>query len=212
VTGTDGDAGPAPSWTVRDGIRSNEPGAGADVATSQVRGAALEGADQSATRVEVLDFLASQPAPLERTNTTGHLTGSALVIDPRTLQVVVLFHHKLRRWLQPGGHADGDGDLARVAWREATEETGIVGLRVVEPAVHLDIHEVLPPREPPHLHLDVRFVVLAPPGAPLQGNHESDDLRWVDAEELPGLGADPGLVMLAARAVSVLRALPPGVA
>ena len=107
----------------------------------------------------------------------------------------------------PGGHADGDADLAHVAWREATEETGIEGLVVVVPAVHLDVHEVRPPSEDPHLHLDVRHLVLAPPGAVVAGNHESEALRWVQPDELPELGADDGLLELARRAGAVLDAL-----
>jgi len=142
-----------------------------------------------------------EPGPLDRTCRPGHLTGSALVVDPSNRRVLVLFHTKLQRWLQPGGHADGDGDLARVALREATEETGIEGLRVVEPAVDLDVHVVEPPAEDVHEHHDVRFLVVAPPGAVPVGNYESEALRWVSADELPALGADEGLLRLARRAL-----------
>ena len=75
------------------------------------------------------------------------------------------------------------------------------------PAVDLDIHEVRPPKEAPHLHLDVRFVVLAPPGATVVGNHESEALRWVVPEELPALGADEGLVRLTERGLALARRL-----
>lgn len=167
--------------------------------------ASLVGEEQEAVRSEVIAFLGEHDAALERTCRPGHLTGSALVVDPASGRVMVLFHRKLQRWLQPGGHADGDAALAHVAWREATEETGIEGLAVVVPAVHVDVHEVRPPHEDPHLHLDVRFVVLAPPGAEARGNHESEELRWVRTEDLPSLGADDGLVALAARAVEVLE-------
>lgn len=109
----------------------------------------------------------------------------------------MLFHRKLQKWLQPGGHADGDGNLAGVAWREATEETGIQGLRVILPAVHLDIHEVRPPTEPAHRHLDVRYLVVAPKGSLALGNHESEALRWVSFPELCDLTDEPGLIELA---------------
>ncbi|MBX3283861.1 MAG: NUDIX domain-containing protein [Actinobacteria bacterium] len=98
-----------------------------------------------------------------------------------------MLHRKLERWFQPGGHADGDANLAAVALREATEETGIARLRVVLPAIDLDVHRVEPPGEDPHLHLDLRFLVVAPQGAEEAGNHESLALRWVDEAGLDGL-------------------------
>jgi hypothetical protein len=39
----------------------------------------------------------------------GHGTGSVWIFDPRTRQVAMIFHNKLKRWLQPGGHAELDG-------------------------------------------------------------------------------------------------------
>lgn len=151
----------------------------------------------------MLDFVAAHPDALERTCAAGHLTASALVVDPADGRFVVLLHRKLGRWLQPGGHADGDDDLAAVALREAAEETGLAGLRVRTPAVDLDVHEVQPPGEPAHLHLDVRFVVDAPPGSaaagPPPGNDESHEVRWVSSAELDALGVDDSLRRLARR-------------
>ena len=161
---------------------------------------------QDAIRRRMIDFVVTHPDALHRSCVDGHLTASALVVDPSTEQVLILFHTKLQKWLQPGGHVDGDPDLAAGAWREATEETGILGLEVLVPPVDLDIHEVRPPAEPPHLHLDVRFAVVAPPGSSPVGNHESEALRWVGVDELPSLGADPGLVRLAERGLVAVRA------
>jgi 8-oxo-dGTP pyrophosphatase MutT (NUDIX family) len=155
--------------------------------------------DREAERRRVLALLDDHGAALaDRTTTPGHLTGSALVVDAAHERVLVLLHAKLRRWLQPGGHADGDHELAGVALKEATEETGIDGLRVVVPAVDLDVHAVdHGDALGEHLHLDLRFVVLAPPDAVERGNHESLGLRWVTLAELEALADEPGLVRLA---------------
>ena len=162
---------------------------------------------QARLRTEMLEFAAAHPGALHRSSTAGHFTGSALVLDPERGQVLVLLHTKLRKWLQPGGHTDGEANLARTAWREATEETGIDGLAVVGPLVDLDIHEVRPPREDAHLHLDVRYLVLAPAGAQPVGNHESEALRWVAPGQLEALGADEGLQRLARRGVALASRL-----
>ena len=143
-----------------------------------------------------------------RTCRPGHLTGSALVVDDAGSNTLLLLHAKLGRWLQPGGHADGDTNLMAVALREATEETGIEGLRIWPEPLHLDIHEVDPPGEDPHLHYDVRFLVQAPAGARPQGNHESQGLRWVPLGGLAEYGCDPGLVRLAELGAEALKQLP----
>ena len=164
----------------------------------------LEELDDPA-RDEFLRFTAEHDDALLRSCVTGHLTGSALVVDPVSERMLLLHHRKLQKWLQPGGHADGDGNLAAVALREATEETGIDGLRVVVPAIHLDIHVVEPQNEVPHLHYDVRFLVLAPEGAKAIGNLESTALRWVTLDELDALSDEPGLRLLARRGLEVAR-------
>jgi 8-oxo-dGTP pyrophosphatase MutT (NUDIX family) len=94
-----------------------------------------------------------------------------------------------------------------VALRESSEETGIAGLRVVGPAVDLDIHRVSPPGEPPHLHLDVRYLVVAPPGATARPNHESRALRWIAVDDLAELDVDAGTHRLARAALAALDEL-----
>ncbi len=172
-----------------------------DTARAQV--VATPVSDQGVAK-RFLELLSDGAVALEREHRPGHVTGSAMVLHSDRKRCLLLFHTKLRRWLQPGGHADGDGDLAHVAWREASEETGIVGLTVFQPAIDLDIHEVAPRGEDAHLHFDVRFVVLAPRDAVLDGNHESEDMRWVAFDDLARYGVDEGLKRLAAVAAEIV--------
>ena len=177
-------------------------GPATEVALALAALAELDTTDPAALRArrDVVRMIEGRVGAADRTTRPGHLTGSAFVVDAAGDRFVLLFHAKLRRWLQPGGHADGDTNLAAVALREATEETGIAGLRVDPVPIDVDVHEVRPPKEDAHLHLDVRFLVVAPDGAVLAGNHESTELRWVGWDELRSYDVDAGLVRLAAAA------------
>ncbi len=143
----------------------------------------------AAGAAEFLDFLASSPEAFERHHTVGHFTGSAWLVSADGRRVLLTHHRKLARWLQLGGHADGDRELSRVALREAEEESGLSGL-VVEPAIFdLDRHWI-PERkgEPGHWHYDVRFVVRVTTDEAFVVSAESLELAWRDVAEL---AADP---------------------
>lgn len=179
------------------------------VARASVAAALPGDASHEAARTDILSFIDAHPDALHRACAVGHLTGSALVVDPITRHLLLLFHAKVQRWLQPGGHADGDADLAHVALREAEEETGITGLSVVTPAIDLDIHlfHNAAGTEPDHLHLDVRYLVLAPPGAEPVTNHESEGLAWVAVDDLPRYEVDPGTIRMARAGLRALDLL-----
>jgi len=124
-------------------------------------------------------FLHTHANAFERSNLAGHFTGSAWLVSADGKRVLLMHHRKLARWLQPGGHADGEVDLAQVALREAQEETGVTGLLVDGGIFDLDRHRI-PARaqEPEHWHYDVRYVLRAVADESFVVNAESHALAW----------------------------------
>ncbi|PIB34395.1 hypothetical protein BFP72_02630 [Reichenbachiella sp. 5M10] len=122
----------------------------------------------------------------ERSLSHGHITASAWVLHPEEESVVLLHHKKLNRWLQPGGHADGDEDVVRVALKELEEETGLTDVDWLREGIFdLDIHRI-PARkaDPAHEHYDVRFAFVARQPDQLLKNEESNELAWIPLTEL----------------------------
>lgn len=138
-----------------------------------------------------MSLVAGQEDACQRSRLDGHLTGSAWLVSSDGRQALLMHHRKLGRWLQPGGHADGDWDLAAVALREAEEETGLSDLQVDPVIFDLDKHRI-PARAgvPEHWHYDLRFVVRATGSLNFSGNTESFELRWF---EIAKLAEDAGL-------------------
>jgi 8-oxo-dGTP pyrophosphatase MutT (NUDIX family) len=131
------------------------------------------------------NFLHAHANGFERSNLVGHFTGSAWLVSADGTRALLMHHRKLDRWLQPGGHADGDTDLSRVALREAQEETGLSGLRVEGGVFDLDRHRIAArANEPEHWHYDVRYVVRAGADESFVVNAESHALAWRPAVEV----------------------------
>lgn len=153
---------------------------------------------EAAMLAEYLPFIATHPDCLERSCLEGHLTASAWIVDPAHTRTLLTHHRKLDRWLQLGGHVDGETDLAAAALREAREESGLARLRLMSREVFdVDRHRI-PARgtEPAHWHFDVRFLIEADPAEPLKISSESKDLAWVRLEEVARLNPDESLARL----------------
>jgi 8-oxo-dGTP pyrophosphatase MutT (NUDIX family) len=130
--------------------------------------------------------LMKDPRAFHRDHLPGHITGSAWVLNQDRTKVLLVHHAKLNRWLQPGGHADGDEDVVGVALRELDEETGVKQVKPLMNGIFdLDIHPI-PLRKdfPQHDHYDVRFAFIADDREPLIVSEESHDVQWVLLREL----------------------------
>lgn len=153
---------------------------------------------EAAMTAGIIRFVEEHPDCLLRTCAPGHLTGSAWIVDALRRRVLLAHHRKLDKWLQPGGHADGDPDLLAVALREAREETGLTRLKPVSTEVFDVDRHWIPPRgdTPGHWHLDLRFLVEADPEEELMVSEESHDLMWVDLARVAALNPEESMLRM----------------
>jgi 8-oxo-dGTP pyrophosphatase MutT (NUDIX family) len=138
---------------------------------------------------EMLTFLAAHPDCFERALEIGHFTGSAWLENNDGSKALLMLHTKLDRWMQLGGHCDGDSDVLAVALKEAQEESGIMGIEPVTTAIFdIDVHLIpASSKHTAHYHYDVRFLLRVTSDEDFVQNSESKELRWIgkDPEELP---------------------------
>lgn len=137
--------------------------------------------------VEEFITLTEDPLAFSRERLEGHFTASAWIVNKTRTHALLTHHMKLNRWLQLGGHADGNENLMEVAMTEAREESGLISLKLVDSFI-FDIDKHLIPansRDPQHFHYDVRFLVEAAMDESLTVSAESKDLAWVNFDTVP---------------------------
>jgi 8-oxo-dGTP pyrophosphatase MutT (NUDIX family) len=155
-------------------------------------------AHEAAMAAEIIRFTEAHADCLLRSCVPGHLTGSAWVVSPDRTQTLLTHHQKLDKWLQLGGHADGDGDLLAVALREAREESGLTRVRAVSMEIFDCDRHLIPARksDPAHYHLDLRFLIEADPTEPLVISTESKALAWVDLARVTTLNPEESMARM----------------
>ncbi|MFP6809220.1 MAG: NUDIX hydrolase [Pseudomonadales bacterium] len=155
----------------------------------------------------LLRFVKGNEDCFERSLQAGHITGSAWVIDEHGEKTLLTHHRKLNNWFQPGGHADGDNDVSRVAMREAREETGLKNLFLVnEHIFDIDIHAI-PARkdEPKHYHYDCRFLIRCVGDHSYKVSEESHDLAWVVMVDIESVTKEKSILRMVEKSGKIKR-------
>ena len=144
-----------------------------------------------------IDFVTTHEDCFERHLEIGHITASAFIFDPSNKKTLLLHHKKLNKWLQPGGHCDGEKDTLSVAIKEVFEETGLVIENLSQEVFDLDIHTIPENKGvPEHEHFDVRYLLIADSTIPLVQNHETNQLNWVNLSEMGKYTTEESLVRM----------------
>lgn len=160
-------------------------------------------------RTVLLALVTNVPECFSRTHyTPGHITGSAFIVDPAKNRVLLHFHKRLARWLQMGGHDDGERSAKKTALREAKEESGLTEIRFLsEEILDVDVHPIPEWKtEPAHHHHDVRYALFTvTPQLVKKQDAESEDLAWFPFAEASQKMNEPGADRVLQRLSRMLR-------
>ena len=149
----------------------------------------------------MLAFLDAYPDCLTRDNNVAHMTASAWVVNPARDKVLMVYHNIYDSWSWTGGHADGDADLAAVAYREACEETGIKALKPLMdgPAslevITVDGHVKKGKYVSSHLHMNLTYLFEASEEQALTVKEdENSGVAWIPRDELENYVSEPWML------------------
>ena len=155
--------------------------------------------ERANTTARFREFVDAHEDCFERSLTIGHVTGSCWIVDASGERTLLTHHRKLQKWLQLGGHADGDSDVLRVALREAEEESGLGEFEPVPGGIFdLDVHTI-PARksEAEHEHFDVRFALRHTGNGAFEVSEESLDLAWIPITDLETVTTEESMLRMA---------------
>lgn len=151
-----------------------------------------------------IKFVSEKDDCFHRTLKEGHVTGSAWVVDETGKKALLTHHKKLDRWLQMGGHADGESDLLAVALREVEEESDLEEVEPLSDEIFdIDIH-LIPKRGPEaeHFHYDIRFALVNSGSEEFTVSEESHDLRWVKISDISKFTEEESMLRMARKWVA----------
>ncbi len=162
-------------------------------------------AEEGKMLTKMIAFVSHHESCFLRSNLKGQVTGSAWILDYDHQHVLLIHHSKLDKWLQPGGHTDGNANVFEVALKEAKEETGLNSLIPFgEEIFDIDIHDIPEYKEvPAHLHYDIRFIFEADMNEKPTINHESKDWKWIPLQEVEKLNNEESVLRMVTKTYEI---------
>lgn len=153
---------------------------------------------EASTAGQLIAFVEENTDCFKRSLQQGHITASAWVVNHDKSAALLIHHVKLDKWLQPGGHCDGDADTLHVAQKECIEETGLETRPVSTEIFDIDIHEIPQRKEvPAHLHYDIRYLLQAVPDTAISASErETNNVLWVPLEDIKHYTTEPSILRM----------------
>jgi 8-oxo-dGTP pyrophosphatase MutT (NUDIX family) len=140
----------------------------------------------------MLAFLNAHEDCFERSQLSGHVTGSSWIVNTGWDKILLLHHIGLDKWLQPGGHCDGNPSPMETAFQEAEEETGLRPRLISEEIFDISAQNIPVKGDvPAHIHYDIRYLFEADENLPLVLEEgKASELRWVPLDDIEDLVGD----------------------
>lgn len=150
--------------------------------------------EEKMDKIRILSLLNTEPRCFFRdVMNPGHITGSAMLISENRERILLNHHAIFKRWMNFGGHADGEEDIESVARRELIEESGISNLTLVgDSFFDVDVHPIAAnpaKKEGAHSHFDIRFLYKTPE-TEFAISRESLGIKWFLIDEALPLPLD----------------------
>jgi len=155
----------------------------------------------------IADFVRDNETCFDRNLRMGHLTGSAWIVDQDRSHALLTHHARLDIWVQPGGHVENDPDMLNAAWREAREESGLNNVRpIYDHIFDVDVHQIPEnPKDPAHLHFDIRFLFEADRDAELTVTAESKSLRWIALDKITEITQEESVLRMVRKTIAAKK-------
>ena len=166
---------------------------------------------ENKSKMDIIEFVKSNPKCFDNDYKLGHITGSASVVDEKIEYALLTYHPHFDKWLQFCGHSDGLSDVLRTGYREAQEESGLKSLKFItghEGIIDLDVHPIPPGGGMPlHNHYDVRIILMADRDEHFVVSRESKELKWVKLENMANYNTQKAFLRLVGKAIKLRKEL-----
>lgn len=140
---------------------------------------------------EMLRYISQSDNVLVRDNKNAHITVSAWLLDESHRYVLMAYHNIYNSWAWLGGHADGNGDLREVVFKEVEEESGLSNVRFIKNDIFsLEIlpvsgHKKKGEYVSSHLHLNITYLLEADKLEKIRiKEDENSKIGWIDVNKI----------------------------